>query len=351
MQQISPNIVEVFPDPLIISQNSKSNYLESQLNLSNLTNEFVIFKIYNNQRELYSAKPSTSFIGPKEKTIVTIKRFKKGEQPTRAGKDKFLLIFYTINKVITDKEEAKEAFKLKLYNESSKQESMISIILDENENNLEQTYTYDESVLQDIGDDYIKGIKAYTDLNEKLRKQSNTINHKIKEMENALGMIKTQKQLKNDKDKAISSNNNKNKSGDNNLAQIFLVCLMLLGLLIGANIAKGYNKLLYGKKNIKNVDEILINKNDNIIIENNKSNNSEIITNLNNEKENEKLNETIIKNETEKINEENKNKTKNEKEKENKQNEKQNKENINKNSNSKYLRKSLYICFILYLNL
>ena len=65
MEDSSSNIVSVYPDPLIITQSRNSNYLESQLNLSNLTNEYIIFKIYNNQHDLYSANPSTSFIHPK----------------------------------------------------------------------------------------------------------------------------------------------------------------------------------------------------------------------------------------------------------------------------------------------
>lgn len=236
------NIVTIYPDPLVITQSRNSNYFESKLNLSNLTYDYVIFKIYNNQHLLYSAKPSTSFIPPKEKVEITIKRFKKEEDHSKAGKDKFLLLFYTINKVINDNEEAKEAFKSKLYNENSKQETMISIILKEQDFEEESSYTYIDSVLADIGDDYVKGIRAYTDSNENLRKQSNSINEKIRELEKTLEMIKNQKKLKNQKDMAMKDDKNKYKLEGNGNSKIILIALVLLGLLIGANIANGYNK-------------------------------------------------------------------------------------------------------------
>ena len=121
---------------------------------------------------------------------------------------------------------------------------MISILLKDNahENDfLESTYTYNESILEDIGDDIIKGIKAYSDMNESLKKQSNSINQKIKEMENKIGILKTQKQLKSDKEKAMKDDKNKFKSDDNDFSKILMVLMVLLGLLVGANFAKKFN--------------------------------------------------------------------------------------------------------------
>jgi hypothetical protein len=299
-ERASSNIVLAFPDPLVITQSNNSNYFESILNLTNLTDDYIVFKIYNNKRELYSAKPSTSFIPPKETAKVAIKRFKKVEEVSQVAKDKFLLIFYTINKVINDNEEAKEAIKLKLYNENSKQETVISIILKNQEDDIESsTYTYNESVLENIGDDYSKGIKAYSDLNENLRKQSNSINQKIKELENALGMIKDQKKLKEEKEKAMQDNRSKNKSNDNNFSKIILISLILFGLLIGANIANAYNKFFYPK--VIN-DEVLMFKNN----ENATTENKNIITNLNENKNNSEINDNKKENVEDKIKEDKK---------------------------------------------
>ena len=308
------SIVSVFPDPLVITQSNNSNVLESKLNLTNLTNDFVVFKIYNNQHSLYSAKPSSSFIPPKETTNVSIKRFKKEENISQVGKDKFLLRFFTINKVVNNNDEAKEAIKKKLYNEDSKQETVISIILKNQDEELESTFTYNESALEEIGDDYSKGIKTYNDLNEKLRNESNNINNKIKELENALEMIKTQKELKIGKDIALKENKKINKSYENNLPKIILIGIVLLGLLIGANLSIVYNIMLSNKP-IK--EEAFVYKKENLTESGN------IITNLNENNINDS-----IKNETKILDE--KNEVKNTQENQNKeQNIKEDSKNMN----------------------
>ena len=332
-ERTSTSIVSVFPDPLVITQSKNSNIFESKLNLTNLTNDYVVFKIYNNQHSLYSAKPSTSYIPPKETTNVAIKRFKKEENQSQVGKDKFLLMFFTINKVINDNDEAKEAIKQKLYNENSKQETVISIILKNQEEELESTFTYNESVLEDIGDDYSKGIKAYNDLNENLRKQTNSINNKIKELENVLEMIKTQNELKIGKDNALKDNRKINKSNEISLSKIILVGLVLLGLLIGANLSILYNKA-FSHKPVK--EEAFVYQKENL------NENRSIITNVNENNNYSTVNESI-KNETKKNEEKNINENKND-----------NKEQIiNSKSDSPFLNKSIYFylfLIILYLN-
>ena len=303
------NLVEVFPDPLILTQLNDGNYMESSLNLRNLTNEYIIFKIFNNQRSLYSAKPSTSFISPMDTTKISIKRFNKEKvisQPEQ-GKDKFLLLFYTINKIINNNEEAKEAFKNNAYNMDSKQEAIISIIIKDDNENLEPDYTYNENDINDIGDDYIKGIKVYDDLNENLRKESNKINEKIKEMEKLIDLVKQKKQL-NEQDKAMKENAIKKKTKLENYNNIILISILLLGLICGANIAKGYNRS-FSKKIIQKNEEIIINKTDYIINKINETNqtikdiNESINSDIDNNNNSDKLNKTDInKNETININ-------------------------------------------------
>jgi len=327
METYNNNYVEVFPSPLILTQSNNSNYLESKLNLRNLTNEYILFKIFNNQRSLYSAKPSTSFIPPMETTSIKIKRFKKEEIISQQNNDKFLLIFYIVDKVISNNEEAKEAFKSKIYKEDSKQETVVSIMIkeDTNDNNISQEYTYNENDLMNIGDDYIKGIKIYSDLNENLRKESNKINDNIKELEKLMEMVKMQNQLKIDKDNAMKQNKNSNKYKGEGFNNILLISILLLGLLFGANLANGYNRMSKKKNNIK-INEIIINKSDNFtnmnftkidekdIKGNIKINNSKIENNINIGDKNETINlinETInFKNDS--INEQIINKGKNE---------------------------------------
>lgn len=263
MEKNSTKLVTVYPTPLVLIKQKNFNFFESKLNLTNLTNDYVLFKIYNNQHSLYNAKPSNSFIKPKETAHVLIKRFSKDDNQTHAGKDKFLLYFYTINKIINNDEEAKDAYKSKLYNESSKQETMLYVVLKKQEDEeVDLTPEYDESNLEDIGNDYTKGIQMYQDLNEKLRQESNIINQKIKELETAIGMIKNQQMLKDDKDKAIFSRKDKKINNQSSNKKIFLIALILLGLIIGANLANLFNKMFYDEELIKDSNFDIINNNE-----------------------------------------------------------------------------------------
>ena len=249
MEKNDSKIVSVYPTPLIITKQRNSNYYESKLNLTNLTNDYVLFKIYNNQHSLYSAKPSASYIPPKETAHVLIKRFSKDDGASKSRKDRFLLCFYTINKIINNNEEAKEALNSKLYNENSKQETMLYVVLKEQGNEEEETTPEnDENKLKEIGNDYIKGIQVYQDMNEKLRQESNIINQKIKDLEKTIGMIRNQKTLKDDKDKAIIDRKAKSNINPNSNKWIIITSLVLFGLIIGANFANLYNKIFNKEK-------------------------------------------------------------------------------------------------------
>ena len=250
MEKNDSKIVSVYPTPLIITKQRNSNYYESKLNLTNLTNDYVLFKIYNNQHSLYSAKPSASYIPPKETAHVLIQRFSKDDGASKSRKDIFLLCFYTINKIINNNEEAKEALNSKLYNENSKQETMLYVVLKEqgNEEEEETTPENDENKLKEIGNDYIKGIQVYQDMNEKLRQESNIINQKIKDLEKTIGMIRNQKTLKDDKDKAIIDRKAKSNINPNSNKWIIITSLVLFGLIIGANFANLYNKIFNKEK-------------------------------------------------------------------------------------------------------
>ena len=264
MDQNKFNIVEIYPEPLILFQSPNSDYLESKLYFHNLTNEYIIFKLYNNQQSLYKAKPSTSFIPPKETVNVLIKRFKREKNITKieTSKDKFLVIFHTINKVITNNEEAKDAFRSKIYKEDSKQENMISIVIEEKNETPEpptkKKYNIDD--INNIGDDYIKGIDIYNDLNEDLKNEINKLNENIKEGEKILEMIKKNKKFQEEKRNALKENKN-SKKGDS-LNNILLICIILIGLLIGANLANGYHNLFY-KSPFNKKEEIVINQSEN----------------------------------------------------------------------------------------
>ena len=69
--------VDVFPDKIKLSKTFDQNYHEARITLTNLTNNYVVFKVYINKNTIYSANPSSSYIKPKESTTVSIKRLEK----------------------------------------------------------------------------------------------------------------------------------------------------------------------------------------------------------------------------------------------------------------------------------
>jgi len=247
-------LVEIFPNPLNLTPTKNTQYIESKLNIKNLTNNYVIFKIFNNNTNIYSVKPSKSFIPPKERKDIYIKRFTKEEITTKKCKDQFLFIFYSIDKIISNNDEVKDAFNSKIYNESSEQKIIISVTIN-NENEVDSENIYDDDKNE---------IKIYKEMIENMRKEYDEANQNIIKLEKLYEVIKNQNKLLEEKRKAVSSNkkknlNNLNKSYNN----IILISIILLGLIFGANLASKYNKLFVYKPRI--IKQIIINQSENFI--------------------------------------------------------------------------------------
>ena len=247
-------LVEIFPNPLNLTPTKNNQYIESKLNIKNLTNNYVIFKIFNNNTNIYSVKPSKSFIPPKERKDIYIKRFTKEEITTKKCKDQFLFIFYSIDKIISNNDEVKDAFNSKIYNESSEQKIIISVTIN-NENEVDSENIYDDDKNE---------IKIYKEMIENMRKEYDDANQNIIKLEKLYEVIKNQNKLLEEKRKAVSSNkkknlNNLNKSYNN----IILISIILLGLIFGANLACKYNKLFVYKPRI--IKQIIINQSENYI--------------------------------------------------------------------------------------
>ena len=174
-------------------------------------------------------------------------------------------MFYSIDKIINNNDEVKEAFDSKLYKPESEQETMISVIINDNAQNnvINSENIYNENDLNEVGDDAQKEIKIYNNLIDNLRNEYNKSNQKIVELEKILELIKTQKQLKSQKEKAIiisKTNNNYSKKIQNN---IILISIILLGLIFGANLACKYNSIFSKKRTL--IKQIIINKSENFI--------------------------------------------------------------------------------------
>jgi hypothetical protein len=69
--------VDVFPEKIKLSKTFDQDYYEARITLTNLTNNYVVFKVYINKNTIYSANPSSSYIKPKESTTINVKRLEK----------------------------------------------------------------------------------------------------------------------------------------------------------------------------------------------------------------------------------------------------------------------------------
>ena len=67
---LQKELVKIYPSTLVLIKSRNSDYYESKINFTNLTDDYILVKSYNNQINLYTAKPSTTFIKPKETTNI-----------------------------------------------------------------------------------------------------------------------------------------------------------------------------------------------------------------------------------------------------------------------------------------
>lgn len=224
------NLAQIYPDPLIMIPTKYTDFIESKLNLENLTSEYIVFKVYNNNQKLYKATPSCSFIPPKDKTEIEVKRFQKGQKQEKP--DRFLFKFYTVKKVINNNDEAKDAINSELYDKNSEQKIYVNILLEEKEPEIPIPYKH-----------------ALKELNEKLRKQINNLNDEKKILEKKLINIKNQRSLHEEAKSAVQ-NPAKIKSNKNNFSRIIIIGIILIGLLFGANFANIFNWLFNKRSDV-----------------------------------------------------------------------------------------------------
>lgn len=77
-----------------------TNIISSTVTLVNLTDSYLLFKVYINKQKIYSTNPSTSFIPPRGKVDVTIKRQDTNEEVISG--DTFKFAAYPTEEVVTD---------------------------------------------------------------------------------------------------------------------------------------------------------------------------------------------------------------------------------------------------------
>jgi hypothetical protein len=88
----SAKFIETTPNKILLIKVIDQKFYEGHLQLKNITNNYVVFRFFNNHHMLYTLSPSVYYIKPNETLYVNIKRFEKATIDELKTKDKILLI-------------------------------------------------------------------------------------------------------------------------------------------------------------------------------------------------------------------------------------------------------------------
>ena len=228
--------IELFSNPLKLRKNKENDYFQSNLSITNKSNNYVIFKIYINQKS------------SKSQINVNVRKYNKEEQNENLN-DKFLIRFFSINKVVESIEEAKLMIKNKNYNEEDKYEEVVNLIINnENNDELELNNKFNKDFLDDNElkeFDIDQAISSYEKMNNNLKNQINNIEKAIENFENELQNIRINNNgLKNQKDNSLKINEKENKG----LNKTFTLFLILICFVFGGYISKVKNKFFLSVK-------------------------------------------------------------------------------------------------------
>ena len=212
---------EVSPNPLTIE--ICRNDIEkktSTLIMKNITNDYIVYKFLINTRGVLLAKPPTSFIKPNQSISIDINILNHDLPIEDYNKTKLLLMFIKCNEEIKTIEQAKKKFQeLKNENneENEKQETLV---------NLNVIDKVDEKIT------YINYAQLKAELNEK----NNEIQKNLEIQKKKLESLVIQ-------DKKYNKKGSKASIKNYNIDNLNFAYIILMGSIIGAHFAYGYNKL------------------------------------------------------------------------------------------------------------
>lgn len=208
--------VKIFPNPLIITREHENDYFQSYLTIKNETNNFLIFKIFLNQKSMsYTVKPVLSFLKPFTQSNILFKKVTNNIETNL--KDKCLIRVYHINKAIDSNEEAKEFIDNKNYNEKDVKEEKIYILSEGNNSD-----------------------------NNDLRMKIVKMGKEIENLKSQLETIKINKSMMKEKNNSLKNIAKKNKN--EGYSKNFTLFIILLCLILGAYISKIKNTFFQKSK-------------------------------------------------------------------------------------------------------
>lgn len=259
---MSAKIVSINPETIELNLPSSNSDSESDscfnLSLENLSDSFVIYKAFINKKSLILVKPSFSFIPPLQTISLSIKPLETDPSLYQADPLKLLLIFLPSPSTINSIEQAKQIFQQKKEDQNQRQESIIDIKINSifDNNNNERKSIKKQKVVKER--DIYFYIEKYTKMKNKLSIEEGKIQKNIEDKNKEL-LDKKKKFLKEIENAELPKDKNKNKKRVKPYNKMFdfiiIMIIVLIGLVIGANLANGVNKL-FKRKNNQNLNEI-----------------------------------------------------------------------------------------------
>ena len=233
------NFVKIEPNPLslIISKDNvnKNNY---NISIQNLTEKYLIFGLFINLKGILSAKPSISYILPKQNTSVDINIINNNLSLDEYKKMKIIVIIIPYNEGINSIEQAKNLFQNLKMKKIEKQEILINLNF-----SFEETIDTDISINNTINNDNKEeklNSVNYTNMRSQLMNKKEQILKNLEINKKKLENLTQQNNKVNEKSKPT-------KTKKYNFDNLIIITIILLGLILGGNFAIGYNKL-FNKK-------------------------------------------------------------------------------------------------------
>ena len=241
---MSNTLAEVSPIPLniIISNNDEIKNI-SHLTLTNITNDYLIYKSLINNRGVLHIRNPTSFIPPSQSVKLEVQLIDNCLSKEEYNRTKLLIMLIQSNEKISSIEEAKKLYQILKNENIEKQESLINLNFineDENENeennNNDYNKTYEENSNEKIT--YVNYAQLKNELESKNNEISNILETQKKRLENLVAQ--------NNKFSNVDRTGKKKKYY--NLDNLIMIFTILVGLIIGSNFACGYNYLFHKGK-------------------------------------------------------------------------------------------------------
>ena len=238
---MSNTLAEVSPIPLNIKiSNNDDNKSISYLTLTNITNDYLIYKSLINNRGVLNIKSPTSFIPPLQSVKLEVQIIDNYLSKEEYNRTKLLIMFFQSNEKVTSIQEAKKLYQILKNENIEKQESLINLNFineDENKENNNNAYnTFENNSNEKIT--YVNYAQLKNELESKNKEITNILETQRKKLENLMAQ--------NNKYSNMDGSGKKKKYY--NLDNLIMIFIILIGLIIGSNFACGYNYLFHKNK-------------------------------------------------------------------------------------------------------